>query len=133
MEKKDQSFSAKDKATSFDKSKLQALIKRILVEIQQPELSRIAFSVQYWDDESCSDEELFIPGPPSGLNSKSLLFIEGGKDDERKRIWRNKIRIKLAKTSREDLISLILKETERMSHPTLQHLSQSLMALQRRK
>ncbi len=135
MDKKDQELAVRERAKSLDqmKSKIQVLVEKMLRGMQQPELAKIAFSVQHWQDDSCSEEEFYIPGPPSGLSPKSPVALEGDKDDERLRNWRKKIRHKLAQTSKDDLVSLIMEEADRMSYPNLQHLSQALVALQRRK
>lgn len=135
MEKKEQERAARERAKSLDqmKSKIRELVEKMLRGMQQPELAKIAFSVQHWQDDSCSKEEFYIPGPPSGLTSTTLPILEGDKDDERLRNWRKKIRHKLAQTGKDELLSLIMEEADRMSYPNLQHLSQSLIALQRRK
>jgi hypothetical protein len=100
--------------------------------MQQPELPKIAFSVQHWHDDSCSQEEFYIPAPLSAAGSKSATALESEKEDERIRNWRKKVRHKLAQTGKDDLIGVIMDEADRMSYPNLQHLSQSLLALQRR-
>ena len=132
MEKKEQELAARERARSLDqmKSKVLALVEKMVRGMQQPELAKIAFSIQHWQDDSCSKEEFYIPGPPSGLSTTTLPVLEGGKDDERLRKWRKKVRHKLAQSSKDVLVSLIMEEADRMSYPNLQHLSQSLLALQ---
>jgi hypothetical protein len=135
MEKKDQEVATKERARSLDqmKSKIQILVEKMLRGMQQPELAKIAFSVQHWHDDSCSEEEFFIPAPPSTAQPKSPTTAGDDKGDERLRNWRKKVRDKLAQTGKDDLITVIMEEADRMSYPNLQHLSQALVALQRRK
>lgn len=135
MEKKDQELASKERAGSLDqmKSKILDLVQKMLRAMQQPELAKIAFSVQHWQDTSCSEEDLYIPRPPSGPSPKSLVIPNRSKDDERLWIWRKKVRHRLSQMGKDDLMSVIMQEADRMSHPNLQHLSQSLLALQRRK
>ncbi|MBI5248979.1 MAG: hypothetical protein HY912_05740 [Desulfomonile tiedjei] len=135
MEKKDQGLAEKAKARSPEqmKAKMLALVEKMLRGMQQPELAKIAFSVQHWQDDYCSEEELYIPAPPSGSVPKSSISTHNVKDSERRGIWRKKIRHKLAQTGKDNLISVIMEEAERMSYPNLQHLSQSLLALEGKK
>ena len=48
MEKKDQELAAMERSKSLDrmKSKIQTLVEKMLRGMQQPELAKIAFSVQ---------------------------------------------------------------------------------------
>ncbi len=135
MEKKDQELAAMERSKSLDrmKSKIQTLVEKMLRGMQQPELAKIAFSVQRWQDDFCSDDQLYIPGPPSGPSPKGLTAPNPTKEDERLRDWRKKVRDKLAQTGKDELMSVIMEEADRMSLAHLQHLSQSLIALQRRK
>jgi hypothetical protein len=100
MEKKDRELAARERSRSLDqmKSKIQTLVEKMLRGMQQPELAKIAFSVQHWQDDFCSEGEL-----------------------------------KLAQTGKDELVSVIMEEADLMSLSNLQHLSQSLIALQRRK
>jgi hypothetical protein len=135
MEKKDQGFASKERAGSPDqmKSKTLDLVEKMLRAMQQPELTKIAFSVQHWQDNSCSEEDLYIPRPPSGPSPKRLVVPNRSKDDERLWNWRKKVRHRLTQMGKSDLISIIMQGAGRMSDTNLQHLSQSLLALQRRK
>lgn len=135
MEKKDRGLASKERAGSPDqmKSKILDLVEKMLRAMQQPELAKIAFSVQHWQDASCSEEDLYIPRPSSEPSQKSLVIPNRSKNDERLWIWRKKVRHRLAQMGKGDLVSVIMQEAERMSYPNLQHLSQSLLALQPRK
>lgn len=135
MEKKDQEVATRERARSLDqmKSKIQILVEKMLRGMQQPELAKIAFSVQHWHDDSFAEEEFYIPAPPSAASPRTLTALESDKGDERVRNWRKKVRHKLAQTGKDDLITVIMEEADRMSYPNLQHLSQALVALQRRK
>ena len=135
METKNRESAEQQRTGPIDrkKSKTLALIDKTISEMQQPELAKIAFSIKYWHDDSCSEDELYITGPPSGSNPKGSLVLEETKHSERSRIWRKKIRHKLSQTPRNDLLSVIMDEADRMSNPDLQHLSRSLSALQQRK
>jgi hypothetical protein len=135
MEKKDRELAARERSRSLDqmKSKIQTLVEKMLRGMQQPELAKIAFSVQHWQDDFCSEGELYIPGPPSGPSPKGLTAPNPSKEDERLRDWRKRLRDKLAQTGKDELVSVIMEEADLMSLSNLQHLSQSLIALQRRK
>jgi len=135
MEKKDQELAARERSRSLDqmKSKIQTLVEKMLRGMQQPELAKIAFSVQRWQDDFCSEEELYIPGPPSGPNPRGFTAPNSTKEDDRLRDWRKKLRDKLAQTGKDELMSVIIEEADGMSLSHLQHLFQSLIALQRRK
>jgi hypothetical protein len=135
MENKDQELASREITRSLDqmKSKILDLVEKMLRAMQQPELTKIAFSVQHWQDNSCSEEDLYIPRPPSEPRPKRLVVPNRSKDDERLWNWRKKVRHKLAKMGKDDLVCVIMEEADRMSYPNLQHLSQSLLALQRGK
>jgi hypothetical protein len=135
MDNKDQELAARERSKSLDqtKSKIQTLVEKMLKAMQQPELAKIAVSVQSWQDDFCSEDQLYIPGPPSDLHPKGLTVPNPTKEEQRLRNWRQKVRHKLARTGKDQLMSIIMEEADRMSLSHLQHLSQSLIALQRRK
>jgi hypothetical protein len=135
MEKEDQELAAMERSKSLDqmKSKIQTLAEKMLRGMQQPELAKIAISVQSWQDDFGAEEQVYIPGPPSAQSPKRFTVPNPTKEEERLRDWTKKVRHKLAQTGKDDLISVIIEETDRMSLSHLQHLSQSLIALQRRK
>ena len=135
MEKKDQEFAARERARDLDqmKSKIQTLVEKMLRGMQQPELAKIAVSVQRWQDDFCSEDDLYIPVPPSGPSPEGLTAPTPTKEEERLRDWRKKVRNKLTQTGKDELMSIIMEEADQMSLSHLQHLSQSLIALQRRK
>lgn len=135
MENKDRELNSEERAESVDqmKAKIQEVVEKTLRGLPQPELAKIAFSVQHWQDNSCSEDDLFIPRPPSPPSPKKLVIPNRSKDDERLWNWRKKVRHRLSQTGKSDLISVIMQEADRMSYPNLQHLSQSLLALQRGK
>ena len=135
METKNRESAEQQRTGPIDKkkSKTLALIDKTIREMQQPELAKIAFSIKYWHDDLCPEDELYITGPPSGSDPKAFLVLEESKHSERSRIWRKKIRHRLSQAPRNELVSVIMHEADRMSSPDLQHLSRSLLALQQRK
>jgi hypothetical protein len=135
MEKKDQELAARERSRSLDqmKSKIETLVEKMLRGMQQPELAKIAFSVQSWQDDLPSEDPLYIPGPPSAANRKDSTVANPTKEEEQLRDWRKKVRDKLAQTGKDELMSMIMEEADGMSLAHLQHLSQSLIVLQRRK
>jgi hypothetical protein len=118
------------------KQKIRSLVEDILTRLPQAELARIAFSIQYWHDDDCPPGELYIPGPPrdsatTAIQERHLSDDMAGA--ERLRKWRDKVRSSLEQESKDALLAVLNEEMDAMSYKSLQHLSQSLLVLQRRK
>jgi hypothetical protein len=117
------------------KQRIRSLIEDILVRLPQSELSRIAFSIQYWNDDDCPRGELYIPGPPRDT-ATAAIQERGSSDDDtgavRLRRWRDKVRSSLEQEPKDALLEVMNEEMDAMSYKSLQHLSQSLLVLQRR-
>jgi hypothetical protein len=117
------------------KQRIRSLIEDILVRLPQTELSRIAFSIQYWNDDDCPQGELYIPGPPRDTTTAAIQESGSSDDDTgavRLRRWRDKVRSSLEQKSKDALLEVMNEEMDAMSYKSLQHLTQSLLVLQRR-
>jgi hypothetical protein len=117
------------------KQKIRSLVEDMLRRFPQPVLAKIAFSIQYWNDDDCPQTELYIPAPPRTNETTAIQERGAGEDDsgaQRLLKWRGKVRSSLEKKSKELLLEAINEEMEAMSYKSLQHLSQSLLLLKRR-
>lgn len=149
MARNDQRHTLPHSSTSRDKAaeremmsrKVRELIRGLLKRMPQSDLVKILYSVQRWQDEDATRDELFIPVPPGRSPMKgsqtSINVKKGGAEpdegEERLRKWRLKVKESLEAKRQEELFNEVMDEVDRMSYETLKHLSQSLLALGKRR
>jgi hypothetical protein len=122
------------------KAKVASLLSKLIGDLPQPELAKIAFSIKHWADDSCPQDLLYIPRPSREIDLRDHLSMTTGRREvsnpsaeEAMIRWREKAKLELGKTSSERLIKVIMEEVDSMSYQSMTHLSQSLLTLKRRK
>jgi hypothetical protein len=92
------------------KQKIRSLVEDMLRRFPQPVLAKIAFSIQYWNDDDCPQTELCIPAPPRTNETTAIQERGAGEDDsgaQRLLKWRGKVRSSLEEKSKELLLEVI--------------------------
>jgi hypothetical protein len=77
------------------KQKIRSLLEDILRRLPQFLLAKIAFSIQYWNDDDCPQTELYIPAPPRTNETTVTQKRDAAGDDsgpQRLLKWRDKVR-----------------------------------------